>query len=334
MSHYHDYSAKDFALDENFQKWVLNPDEQTTLFWNNLLLKYPHKGNTIEEAIQLVQLSGLSPDPEANVAYLEVWNNVRSTAEKDRTVVTRKFSRYASMAAAVAGILIASFYILQQGNDNPLEYKTAYGEIKEVVLEDGSKVTLNANSSLKLSDSWMGENDREVFLQGEAFFNVVKMSDHKSFKVKTSDGIMVEVLGTTFNVNTRRENLTVYLQSGKVNLRSDADVIALLPGQQANYNKALQKVIVSIEDLEETEDKLAWKSNLYIINDLPLSMVARDIEDNFGRQVILLDSTLSSYRVTAKVPAGDISILLKVLAEALEIEIEQKNNQVIINPRR
>ncbi|HKZ37551.1 MAG TPA: FecR domain-containing protein, partial [Chryseolinea sp.] len=200
--------------------------------------------------------------------------------------------------------------------------------------EDGSLVTLNANSLIKLSDSWMSEDDREVFLQGEAFFNVVKTSDHRSFKVKTAEGITVEVLGTTFNVNTRRENLTVYLQSGKVNLQSDADIIALLPGQQANYNKALQKVFVSLEDLKEAENRLAWKSNLYIINDLPLSMVARDIEDNFGRQVILLDSTLSNRRVTAKVPAGDINILLKVLAEALEIEIEQKNNQVIINPRR
>src|SRR3989337_4474910 len=152
MSHYNDYSAKDFALDENFQKWVLDPDEQTTLFWNNLLLNYPHKGKDIEKAIQLVQLSGLSTDPEANAAYLEVWNNVKDKVTKDRTIGSRKFSRYASIAAAAAVILITSFYVLQQGNDSPLEYKTAYGEIKKVVLEDGPLVTLNANSSLKLSD--------------------------------------------------------------------------------------------------------------------------------------------------------------------------------------
>jgi ferric-dicitrate binding protein FerR (iron transport regulator) len=180
----------------------------------------------------------------------------------------------------------------------------------------------------------MRENDREVFLQGEAFFNVIKTSDQKPFKVNTSDGITVQVLGTSFNVNTRRENLTVYLQSGKVNLQSDTRIITLLPGQRASFNKSLQKVVIRMEDIKEAEDKLAWKSNLYIMNDLPLSVVMRDIEDNFGRQVILSDSTLSNQRVTAKVPAENIDILLTVLAEALEIEIEQKNNQVIIKPRR
>ena len=70
------------------------------------------------------------------------------------------------------------------------------------------------------------------------------------------------------------------------------------------------------------------------MNDLSLSTVARDIEDNFGRQVIFLDSALSSERVTAKLPARDINILLNVLKEALDVEIEQTNNQIIIKRHR
>jgi transmembrane sensor len=333
MNRYKDYRAKDFALDANFQKWVLDPDEQDTVFWNDLLGHYPEKRKEINEAIELVRLSGVSMDAELNVEYLEIWGNVKNAADKEQKYKIGKFAKYASVAAAFIGILIVSFYYRGQQEDF-VEHKTAYGEIKEVTLEDGSTVMLNANSSITLSDSWMSKQGREVFLKGEAFFNVVKTSDLKLFHVKTPDGITVQVLGTAFNVNTRREKLSVYLQSGKVRIQSDSEVVTLQPGERADYDKSLEKVLVSQEDLKTIGDKLAWKTNLYIMNDLSLSTIARDIEDNFGKQVIFLDSALSSERVTAKLPARDINILINVLKEALEVEIEQTNNQIIIKRHR
>ncbi len=329
MSRYKDYCAKDFALDANFQKWVLDPNEQDAAFWNDLLENYPQKRNEINKAIELVRLSGVSADPQLNAEYLEVWANVKRAADKERTFQIGKFAKYASVAAAFIGIVILAFYYRGQLEDS-VEHKTAYGEIKEIMLEDGSTVMLNANSSITLSDSWMSKPEREVLLKGEAFFNIVKTSDLKTFHVKTFDGLTVQVLGTAFNVNTRREKLSVYLQSGKVRIQSDSEVVTLQPGERADYDKSLQQVLVSKEDPKTVNDKLAWKTNLYIMNDLSLSTVARDIEDNFGRQVIFLDSALSSERVTAKLPARDINVLLNVLKEALDVEIEQTNNQIII----
>ncbi|MEO7990676.1 MAG: FecR domain-containing protein [Chryseolinea sp.] len=335
MSHYKDYTAKDFALDESFQRWVLNPNEQTAHFWNALVEEYPHKRREVDEAVELVRLAGLSSDHNVNAIYLDVWEKIRTNAEASKSVrpgTEWKLVRYASVAAVFVGIFISLVYLLRTGNGNSIEYKTTYAEMKEVVLEDGTTVTLNANSSLKLSEQWIGKNDREVFLQGEAFFNVVKTSDHKTFNVKTPEGITIQVLGTEFNVNTRRESVSVYLQSGKVRLNSGSDLITLEPGERADYNKLLHKVVVSQELLSDANDKLAWKSNLYVMNDIPLSKVARDIEDNFGTKVIVKDSTLNSKRVTAKIPAHDINVLLKVLSEALEIRIEQKDNQIIMLP--
>jgi len=333
MNRYKDYRAKDFALDANFQRWVLGPDEQDTVFWNALIEHYPEKRKEINEAIELVRLSGVSMDPELNAEYLEVWGNVKNAAGKERKNKIEKFAKYASVAAVFVCILIVSFYYNGHQADF-VEYKAAYGEIKEVTLEDGSTVTLNANSSITLSDSWMTKQGREVFLKGEAFFNVVKTSDLKSFHVKTPNGVTVQVLGTAFNVNTRREKLSVYLQSGKVRIQSDSEAVTLQPGERADYDKSLEKVLVSKEDLKTVDDKLAWKTNLYILNDLSMSTIALDIKDNFGKQVIFLDSALRSERVTAKLPSGDIKILINVLKEALDVEIEQKDNQIIIKRLR
>ncbi len=335
MGHYKDYSAADFALDESFQKWVLNPDEESVRFWKNIITNYPDQTNEIDEAIQLVQSSGLSSDHEANAAYLAVWKNVSNHAEKelsDRAKI--KFPRYASLAAAVIVTLIALGYLLNTGAEKTITYKTSFAEVKEVVLDDGSTVVLNANSSIELSGSWITENEREVFLQGEAFFSVVKTADHKPFQVRIPGDIMVQVLGTEFNVNTRRETPSVYLQSGKVRLHIAGDLVTLRPGERADYKKSLRKMVVSRENQADANDKLAWRGNLYIMNDFSLSAIARDMEDNFGKEIIIMDSTLATKKVTAKVPARDMNVWLKVLSETLDIKIEQKNNQIIINPLR
>lgn len=335
MSHYKDYSAADFALDESFQKWVLSPDKQTDHFWKSIIEKYPFKKSEIDEAIQLVRLSGISTDQDANAAYLAIWKNVGGNAEKElANRVKIKFPRYASLAAAVVVMLITLAYLLSSSAEKVVVHKTSFAELKEVVLDDGSTVVLNANSSLKISDSWVTKKEREVFLQGEAFFNVVKTTDHKPFRVKIPGGIMIQVLGTTFNVNTRRETPSVYLQSGKVRLHLEGDSLTLQPGERADYKKSLQKMVVSYENPADASDNLAWRNNLYVMNDLALSRIARDIEDNFGKEIIITDSTLASKSVTAKVPARDLNVWLKVLSETLDIKIEEKNNQIIINPRK
>jgi ferric-dicitrate binding protein FerR (iron transport regulator) len=144
----------------------------------------------------------------------------------------------------------------------------------------------------------------------------------------------VQVLGTTFNVNARNESPSVYLESGQVVLHTHGDMVTLQPGDRADYKKTTKKVEIKKESLENASVRLAWRNNLYIMNDFQLTSIARDIEDNFGKRVIITDSTLATKRVTAKVPSRDIDVLLKVLSETLDIEIEQNANQIIINPRK
>lgn len=327
---YSNYSAEDFALDDSFKKWVLNPDDETVQFWNRWLENNPHQKEEIHTAAQLVKLAGLRTDNELTTAFLDVWEKIKENAEQQtqqqRTHGTRN---YRGLAAAVAAIaVLAAIYVLWPAQRTRTEYKTAFGEIKEYTLPDGSHVTLNANSQLVFHDDWT-HTKREVLLKGEAFFDVVHTTDDKEFIVETAEDFSVRVLGTEFNVNTRKGNTSVYLQSGKIALQTVNENITLKPGDLAALNNAKA---VTLTHHAEAESTLAWKSNLFIYNDTPLSGIIQDIEDNFGMTVQVTETALMDKRVTAKVSRKNVEVLLQVLGEILDVQIEQNKNQIVVSP--
>lgn len=209
-------------------------------------------------------------------------------------------------------------------------HSTAYGQTATVTLPDNSQVTLNGNSSLRYSSNdWQDGQPREVFLEGEAFFSVVHTESDQRFIVHTSDRFNVEVLGTTFNVNHRRGNTQVVLNSGKVKLKLEAseqvknvlmqpgDLVAFSPADEALTKKTVNPEIYS-----------SWKSNRLIFKDTPLTEIARLLEDNYGYQVRIADSALAKEEFTAIYPADNIDILLQALERSFEGKIKTKNKQV------
>lgn len=327
ISNYH--SAKDLALDEKFQKWVLSPDHETNAFWTKWMAANPDRKNDIDKARQLVLHSGLSSDFEANKHYLQAWKNISDHVQKGRT---KGMYRYAGVAAAFSGIVLVAGYLIfsRFSASNEVQHQTAYGETKEVTLPDGSTVMLNANSSLMYEDNWTANQSRKIFLTGEAFFNVVKTSDKKSFEVHAGN-VKVKVLGTEFNVHARREKVSVYLQSGKVNVTSPEGNANLSPGDGAAII-AGKAPIIKKYDGSATESLLDWKNDQFVFNDSPLSEVAWEIEDNYGFRVTLSDPALGQMRITAKVGMRDIDVLLAVLSETLELKVEREGNRIMISP--
>jgi ferric-dicitrate binding protein FerR (iron transport regulator) len=77
---------------------------------------------------------------------------------------------------------------------------------------------------------------------------------------------------------------------------------------------------------------LAWRDNLFIYNDTPLSGIIQDIEANFGMKVQVTESALMDKRVTAKVSRKNVDVLLQVLGEILDVRIEQNKNEIVVSP--
>ncbi len=208
-------------------------------------------------------------------------------------------------------------------------YQTAYGEIETIELLDGSLVSLNANSSLKVPRFGFGNRTREVYLLGEASFSVKHTVDHQRFIVKTSKNFEIEVLGTEFNVNTRYKDAKVVLNKGKIQLNylegkitkrltmKPGDLVIIDPKGKANIQEVTQPQAFS-----------AWRENRYVFDETSLQEVAMMIQESFGIKVEFKEESLTKRTISGTFHAENADELLQVIAELLEINYNRQNNNV------
>lgn len=209
-------------------------------------------------------------------------------------------------------------------------YVTSYGMTKNILLEDGSEVTLNANSTLKVPKDLIENPSREVWLEGEGFFSIAKKPNHVRFLVHANN-VNVEVLGTKFNVNNRRGNTEVVLSEGSVRLTSDLHkkenaVLYMKPGEMVSLSPRdttfKRKVVVP-------EKYSAWQSNKLVFEDTPLYEVAQKLEDYYGVQIVIQDKTIADRQLTGTLPNNDLGIVLKSLSASHNLSIQREENQII-----
>ncbi|MCU0341678.1 MAG: FecR domain-containing protein, partial [Spirosomaceae bacterium] len=197
---------------------------------------------------------------------------------------------------AAASVLLALFWGGWAFRDGIIykTYTTNYGQTQQLVLDDGTQVTLNANSSLRVPRFGFGADTREVKLTGEANFSVVHTADDQRFVVKTDNNFDVLVLGTEFTVYTRQRGSKVVLHKGKVQLRYQTGKtqrqLTMQPGDLVKFDRQnhLSKVVT-----KEPEKYTAWKEHLFVFDDTTLEEFTQIMADNYGIEVILADETLA-----------------------------------------
>ncbi len=236
------------------------------------------------------------------------------------------FNRNWWWAAAVTLLLSASFFFL---NDSFFykTYTTQNGMIRSVTLQDGSKVTLNANSSIKVPRGFVGNESRGIWIKGEAFFEVTRKSKRMKFIVHT-DNVDIEVLGTKFNINNRHGKTEVMLAEGKVVLvAKDQKTLIMKPGEQVSIQGEqglFQKLVVKPEKYK------AWQYNKLVFENTPLAEVAQIIQDYYGVKVIVSDSLLATRQFTGTLPNNDLEVIFLALSAAYKIEIEHQEDRFIL----
>lgn len=235
--------------------------------------------------------------------------------------------RWWCLAACFLLLISASLYVF---NDS-IFYKTysaGKGMIRSVTLEDGSTVTLNANSSIKVLRNFMEHENREVWIKGEAFFEVTKKSDLMKFIVHTSN-FDVEVLGTKFNINNRRCKSEVMLAEGKVKLvTKDKEPLFMKPGEQVSVSRQSGDFEKQVAKPERYQ---AWRNNMLVFENTPLSEVAKIIQDYYGVQIVVNDPQLGARQFTGTLPNNDLNIILLALKTSYKINVEQKGNRIFLS---
>lgn len=160
--------------------------------------------------------------------------------------------------------------------------RTPRGGEYRLTLPDGSRVWLNAASSITYPTMFAGES-REVSITGEAYFEVAQQPE-MPFRVKTA-GMTIEVLGTHFNVNAYTEEKTVRttLLEGAVKVRAGAGEALLKPGQQAGLQGNGQ---LNVKDDVNVDEVVAWKNGLFQFTDADMPAVMRLLENWYDVEVI------------------------------------------------
>lgn len=201
-------------------------------------------------------------------------------------------------------------------------YQTEYGELRQLTLADGSQVTLNANSTLKVPRFGFGTGSRKVYLTGEAAFSVQHLPNHQRFVVHTPDQLEVEVLGTEFMVYSRARGSKVVLNKGKVQLRSlkseNEKPMVISTGDIVTISAQGQ---LSLKHNQRIEPHASWKEHRFMFENTKLSEIAYQLRERFGVQVIIADSALAKRTIGGTFKAETAEAFLQVIADLLDVEI-------------
>lgn len=332
---YLSFEPEDFATDAFFCSWVLHPTPEAELFWLDWLRNNPSKARDIELARQMVLLASsegaIAPSSET---VDRIWQGIEEG--KNRKVILFPNRAIWLKAAAAVVLLLVAFggYFYRTGQK--LTYHTAFGESRRVLLPDGTLVTLNANSSLRVADRWGRRTEREVWLDGEAFFSVSKVKKAGyavKFTVHTHD-LNVEVRGTEFNVNTRQDQTQVVLSEGLVHLRLNdrpGKEIHMKPGDLVDFSRSKQQL--HIQHLPDASQMYSWKNNRWTLNDASLVEIAVLIQETYGVTVTIENDSLKNQTVNGVVPTDNMGDLLSALESILPITITHEEQRVTIRGR-
>ncbi len=328
---YRTFSVNDFALDEYFQTWVLRPDEATDAFWRDWMTQNPAKSAEIEEARSILTNFNLKHYTLAPEQVSQLWKKVQQLSGSHHK--PRRGPGILWISAIAATVAVATISVLfQWSRSSEFEYATAYGETKSVLLPDSSTVILNANSRISFKNNWDEQPAREVLVDGEAFFNVVHKTDDQPFRVRTEDGVAIEVLGTTFNVYHRSVDTKVVLNSGQISLSIPAEKkekkILMKPGElvECKKNNFKKRVV-------DPRIYAAWTEKKIILDQTTLREMVRMAKDNYGIEISVEPQHLLDQTISGSMPVSNAEGFVEQVASAFQMQLVRENNKYLFKEK-
>jgi len=301
---------------QHLKQLLLDSKEHTLLF--NQLKEYwdadVQLNKTNKESFETSVMAQLNFEPEIR-----------------KSKYRKLYLQIASVAAVVFFAMTCGMAYLYTAQPNEIYTYSAQSVPVDYLLADGTKVTLNKNSSLTYSSNF-GKERRDVKLTGEAFFNVTK-DKTKPFAVEAS-GTKTEVLGTSFNVsvNNKTGNVTTTLVEGSVRFVAKNCEQLLKPGEEIVYDANSKKFETHITD---PQYNTAWVSGRYNYNDVTFADLANKLEKIYKLRIDISDSKIANRIVSASfLNEEPVEEILKALENELGFSYEIKDStQININSK-
>ena len=240
----------------------------------------------------------------------------------------RSLSYYSYRIAAVLvlGVML-SFSLIYVSRMVGMERVVADNVPVEVLLEDGTEVIVNRNSSMRYSRKF-NQEERKVYLSGEAWFDVAR--DTALPFVIDAGAALVEVLGTSFNVNAYKDNPTVEItvESGLVALSSKEDhkdLIVMKAGSGGSYDKNQNELkLIPTSD----PNSISWKTRELYFNASTLREVAALVNRVYDARIVIMNEELASCPITVTFRNQTLESVLKVLELTLDLQLTRVGDEI------
>ena len=302
---YHQYKTEDFLTDPEFRHWVLSPNKQSNDFWDSIAKGHPHLTSSMALARNLILQMEFKVKEGDEDDYQEVLGRILQNKRSKYAVsmpekmgnksITKPIVRW--LTAASIFIAIISYVFTAQKEAQPIQQVLSYvvkqnpkGQQSQIHLPDGTKVWLNAESSIRYRERF-SDSVRLVELTGEAFFEVAE-NPLKPFTV-ISGNVTTTAKGTSFNIKAFQDEpaIEVSLVTGKVvvNTMDDqstfsGDSYYLDPGQRITYDTGKRSLLLGEFSLANISD---WKNGILSFNNASMEEVLKKLERWYGVSFVL-----------------------------------------------
>jgi ferric-dicitrate binding protein FerR (iron transport regulator) len=257
----------------------------------------------------------------------------RSVPE-DEEVTGKKWGRTIRIAVGLAATVAGILFLLHEPaavNNHPGNLQvsvTERSEFRYLLLPDSTQVWLNAASTLEYPPEFGGKK-REIFLSGEAYFDV-KHAEEKPFIIHTGK-ISTTVLGTAFNIKAYNDlsNVTVAVSRGKVKVEYlDKEVATLSPGQQVKVNNNGAGVADRKSGINQVA---AWQQGNLVYDDEAIMDIVADLERMYNVSINVRDITVSNMRISTSFNRQTgVEQALQIICSIADRKMEQRNGQYFI----
>jgi transmembrane sensor len=359
------FDISDFVMDEDFIRWVYEKRKEDNDFWNNWLTRHPHKNMVVAEARRILESIEMEQrtisETEVDSQVQGLLQTIREQEQSDYPIAqiypirsSRKWW-YAAASVLIIALAVTIFYSLisrgtktgefaytnQVSSRHLIENVNTSDKAITVKLPDGSTVKLSANSRISYANNLDSSATRDVYLSGEAFFNVTK-NPSRPFRVYANE-IVSKVVGTSFSVRSFEQDtvIQVTVRTGKVSVYSQTrekkgtsmnkhGEIMVMPNQQLLYQKedeSFQKVL--LKDPIMTEPMAEAGDRGY--EDVPITTVFKNLSEAYEINIVFDAELLKHCTINAPgIKNESFYQKLDLICKAIGARYEIIDGQIII----
>nr|WP_295922636.1 FecR family protein [uncultured Dyadobacter sp.] len=363
MSYYH-YEVTDFLEDHYFKTWVYTPTRESEDFWKDFLIRYPSKSETVTHARLILlrvqtEMEQDFPDDMKVAGMLDEINS-RKDRQEGRQVKRLLLRLGASLSAAAAVIIMIGWLRQPDRHDKHVSYdelvSAAESPLQEqtnttsapilLTLPDQSTIRLQPNSSVSYRKDFAQHMLREVYLSGEAFFEVTR-NPTRPFVVYSNE-LVTKVLGTSFLIRAFEDarQVEVVVKTGKVSVfpRTDTEVCddikkpelagtIITPNQKVLFSREQSQIRKLLVETPEVLVSAVMPVPMLKFQDVPVTALFSNIEQTYGIDIVYDDRLLGECLLTASFTNENLYEKMDLICKGIEATFEVLDGRMVVSGR-